>query len=270
MTEADVAKIDIVTWHAVSTMSKLTDDGDFARIGYTFSILPMFARVRGGLSARSASEARGGRGGGGGGGGGGDPARSTLTPLVPNGGSITVTRANFARYRALLLSFQRAELESAVAEVRNGLAQIVPLAALRPFAPEKLATLALGVRSVDLKLLRETTEHAGCTPASPAVRFLWRVLANLDASQQVTFLRFVSGRSRLPPRTLMARSNQHLRIKLVPLGPTESASSGRRSVRLPVSHTCMFQIDLPQYRSYEETRERVVFALLNCIDFGLA
>ena len=68
----------------------------------------------------------------------------------------------------------------------------------------------------------------------------------------------------------MARSNQHLRIKLVPLGPTESASSGRRSVRLPVSHTCMFQLDLPQYRSYDETKERLVFALLNCIDFGLA
>jgi E3 ubiquitin-protein ligase HERC1 len=222
----------------------------------------MFARVRGGRSARS--------GGGGGGSSGGDAARSGLTPLVPNGGAITVTRGNFARYRALLLNFQRDELESAVVEVRNGLAQIVPLAALRPFAPAKLAELALGVRSVDLALLRETTEHAGCTPATPAVRFLWRVLADLDASQQVTFLRFVSGRSRLPPRTLMARSNQHLRIKLVPLGPTESASSGRRSVRLPVSHTCMFQLDLPQYRSYDETKERLVFALLNCIDFGLA
>ena len=67
VTEADVAKIDIVTWHAVSTMSKLVDDADFARVGYTFSILPMFARVRGGRSTRS--------GGGGGGSSGGDAAR---------------------------------------------------------------------------------------------------------------------------------------------------------------------------------------------------
>ena len=99
-------------------------------------------------------------------------------------------------------------------EVRNGLAQIVPLAALRPFSPSKLAKLALGVHTVDIDLMRETTEHAGCTSQTPAVCYLWRVLNEFTAEQRVTFLRFVSGRSRLPPRSMIARSNQHLRIKV--------------------------------------------------------
>jgi hypothetical protein len=251
VTEADVSKIDIVTWHAVSTMSKFTDSRDFERVGYTFSILPLFSRVR--------NEQTGGS------------DDTVLTPLIPNGSTIAVTHSNFQQYRSRLLHFQRAELEGAIAEVRNGIAQIVPLAALRPFSPDKLARLVLGVPRIDIDVLRETTEYTGCSADTPAVQFLWRVLSDLEPSQQVTFLRFVSGRSRLPPRSLMARSNQHLRIKLIPLDVAGAADGDTGKVlRLPVSHTCMFQLDLPQYRSYEETRERLVFSLLNCIDFGLA
>eukprot|EP00694_Reclinomonas_americana_P003192 EC789508.1.p3 GENE.EC789508.1~~EC789508.1.p3 ORF type:complete len:82 (+),score=29.79 EC789508.1:165-410(+) len=33
---------------------------------------------------------------------------------------------------------------------------------------------------------------------------------------------------------------------------------------LPVAHTCFFSLDLPNWSSYEVTRERILFAIVNC------
>lgn len=33
---------------------------------------------------------------------------------------------------------------------------------------------------------------------------------------------------------------------------------------LPVAHTCFFSLDLPPYSSYEVTRSKILYAIVNC------
>ena len=87
VSENEVAKIDIVTWHAVKTMSKLTEARDFERVGYTFSILPMFSRVRShAATSSSASE-------------------HSTRQLIPNGHHINVTRDNLTQCEIVFFIF---------------------------------------------------------------------------------------------------------------------------------------------------------------------
>lgn len=39
---------------------------------------------------------------------------------------------------------------------------------------------------------------------------------------------------------------------------------GGDDTKLPISHTCFFSLELPDYSSYEILREKVLFAILNC------
>lgn len=67
------------------------------------------------------------------------------------------------------------------------------------------------------------------------------------------YLKFVNGRSKLPTDPSTFRKHKISR------GPKNNADG-----RLPLSHTCFFEIDLPNYSSKEIMRKQLLIAIRFC------
>ncbi|EEY52976.1 E3 ubiquitin-protein ligase HERC, putative [Phytophthora infestans T30-4] len=137
-----------------------------------------------------------------------------------------------------------------------------------------------GVAEVDVKLLQINTEYdEDLSMNDEFIQRFWRVLESLEAEDKRAFLRFVWARSRLP----LGSAQFHQKFKIQALassgnGDANGSSSGPpggwMDSQMPKSHTCFFALQLPRYSSDEICRERLLYAVRNCVemdgDFRLA
>ena len=86
-------------------------------------------------------------------------------------------------------------------------------------------------------------------PTDPVIVHFWRAMENLTQEERSQFIRFVWGRSRLP---LKGRPWPQT-FKIQRMG-------GVSDETLPVTHTCFFSIELPEY-STEEVGMRLLCLL---------
>ena len=114
--------------------------------------------------------------------------------------------------------------------------------------------MVCGERRVDIGYLRANTKYRGVSPSDAHVQMLWRVLESFSDDQRQQFLRFVWGQSRLPHNP--ADFTQKFEIL-----PYHNSSPGA----LPISHTCFFSIELPRYRTEKQMRDRLLYAIQNCV-----
>ena len=80
------------------------------------------------------------------------------------------------------------------------------------------------------------------------VKRFWKVMEGLDNKDRSQFLRFAWGRSRLPKTSNWPR-------------PFKLTYSKAGDELLPVSHTCFFQLELPQYSTDAIMKERLLVAI---------
>ena len=159
-----------------------------------------------------------------------------------------VTFANRLEYCDAVVAARLSEFDAAVAAMRKGLGEVVPLRILLLFSALQLEELVCGSPTFDIELWKANTETSGLSPT--AVALFWKVIESLPQKEQMGFVRFAWGRSRLPPAK---EFNVKMRL-----------SSGGRAA-LPVSHTCFFSVELPEYKTEEEMRH----GILTAIHFGV-
>lgn len=94
-------------------------------------------------------------------------------------------------------------------------------------------------------------------PSDPLVMWLWSVLESFTNEERILFMRFVSGRSRLPTNA----SDISQRFQIVKVD--------REANSLPTAQTCFFQLRLPSYSSPETLAERLRYAINNCRSIDL-
>jgi hypothetical protein len=87
------------------------------------------------------------------------------------------------------------------------------------------------------------------------VKQFWNVFATLTEEERCLYLKFVWGRSRLP-MNLEGLSRRHC-IEYFKRRTKDS---------LPISHTCFFRVDLPDYTSEEILKKRLLYAIQYCGD----
>jgi HECT-domain (ubiquitin-transferase) len=58
----------------------------------------------------------------------------------------------------------------------------------------------VGNEEVDIDRLKEMTQYKGCNANHDVVKRFWKVLASFDNEDKKRYLRFVWGRTRLPPK----------------------------------------------------------------------
>ncbi|KAK2197737.1 bifunctional HECT domain/Ankyrin repeat-containing domain superfamily/HECT [Babesia duncani] len=139
----------------------------------------------------------------------------------------------------------------------RGFNSVLPLGRFRMLLePTSLEYMACGNPIVDLELLRAHTVSSSIA----LKRDLFDVLAMLDNDALQLFLRFTSGRSRLPP----AQVDWSLVVEYEQLEAGQNVDG-----RLPTSATCNFRLLIPRYSSKRVFHRQLCYAIKHCVAIDL-
>uniref|UniRef100_A0A8B9YSC2 HECT-type E3 ubiquitin transferase n=1 Tax=Bos mutus grunniens TaxID=30521 RepID=A0A8B9YSC2_BOSMU len=171
----------------------------------------------------------------------GQSADGKMVPIIPGGNSIPLTFSNRKEYVERAIEYRLHEMDRQVAAVREGMSWIVPVPLLSLLTAKQLEQMVCGMPEISVEVLKKVL-----------VQWFWHTLEEFSNEERVLFMRFVSGRSRLPANT--ADISQRFQIMKVDR-PYDS---------LPTSQTCFFQLRLPPYSSQLVMAERLRYAINNC------
>ncbi|KAI0112033.1 hypothetical protein GGR51DRAFT_53501 [Nemania sp. FL0031] len=189
-----------------------------------------------------------------------------ISDLCENGRNMTVTEENKHDYVRLVVEHKL--LSSVKDQMENflkGFHDIIPAELISIFNEQELELLISGLPDVDIDDWKSNTEYQNYTPSSPQIQWFWRALRSFDKEEVAKLLQFVTGTSKVPLNGFkelegmngIARFNIH-------------RDYGNKD-RLPSSHTCFNQLDLPEYESYETLRRQLLKAITTGSDyFGFA
>ncbi|XP_006511166.1 probable E3 ubiquitin-protein ligase HERC1 isoform X1 [Mus musculus] len=182
----------------------------------------------------------------------GQSADGKMVPIIPGGNSIPLTFSNRKEYVERAIEYRLHEMDRQVAAVREGMSWIVPVPLLSLLTAKQLEQMVCGMPEICVDVLKKVVRYREVDEQHQLVQWLWRTLEEFSNEERVLFMRFVSGRSRLPANT--ADISQRFQIMKVDR-PYDS---------LPTSQTCFFQLRLPPYSSQLVMAERLRYAINNC------
>uniref|UniRef100_A0A3Q2VPC7 HECT domain-containing protein n=1 Tax=Haplochromis burtoni TaxID=8153 RepID=A0A3Q2VPC7_HAPBU len=125
-------------------------------------------------------------------------ADGRLVPVVPGGQNISLTFGNRTEYVERALEYRLHEMDSQVAAVREGMSTIIPLPLVSLLTAQQLEQLVCGLPEVSVEMLKKLVRYRDITESHQLICWLWQSLEEFTNEERVLFLRFVSGRSRLP------------------------------------------------------------------------
>ncbi|KAK1832134.1 E3 ubiquitin protein ligase [Podospora conica] len=189
-----------------------------------------------------------------------------VVDLIENGRNIQVTEDNKNEYVRLivehkLLSSVKVQMEHFL----KGFHEIIPEELIAIFNEQELELLISGLPDIDVDDWKSNTEYHNYTAASQQIQWFWRAVRSFDKEERAKLLQFVTGTSKVPLNGFkelegmngVSRFNIH-------------RDFGHKD-RLPSSHTCFNQLDLPEYESYDILRSQILKAITAGSDyFGFA
>ncbi|KAM3873957.1 putative E3 ubiquitin-protein ligase HERC1 [Diretmus argenteus] len=179
-------------------------------------------------------------------------ADGKVVPVVPGGQTISLSFANRTEYVERALEYRLHEMDSQVAAVREGMSTIIPVPLLSLLTARQLEQLVCGLPEVSVEMLKKVVRYRDITDSHQLIGWLWKSLEEFTNEERVLFLRFVSGRSRLPSNP--ADITQKFQIIKV----------DRPVNGLPTAQTCFFLLRLPPYTSQAVLAERLRYSIHNC------
>ncbi|CAN9504281.1 unnamed protein product [Ophioblennius macclurei] len=179
-------------------------------------------------------------------------ADGRLVPVIPGGQNISLTFTNRTEYVERALDYRLHEMDSQVAAVREGMSTIIPVPLLSLLTAQQLEQLVCGLPEVSVEMLRKLVRYRDITESHQLIGWFWQSLEEFTNEERVLFLRFVSGRSRLPSNP--ADITQKFQIIKV----------DRPINGLPTAQTCFFLLRLPPYTSQAVLAERLRYSIHNC------
>ncbi|PNS16909.1 hypothetical protein CAC42_4873 [Sphaceloma murrayae] len=189
-----------------------------------------------------------------------------VVDLVPNGRDIPVTEENKHEYVKLVVEQRLTKsVEEQLEHFLTGFREIVPVELISIFNEQELELLISGLPDIDVDDWRNNTEYHNYTQTSPQVQWFWRAVRSFDAEEKAKLLQFVTGTSKVPLNGFreLEGMNGFSRFNI-------HRDFGARD-RLPSSHTCFNQLDLPEYENYEILRKQLYTAMTVGSDhFGFA
>ncbi|XP_022735674.1 E3 ubiquitin-protein ligase UPL1-like isoform X2 [Durio zibethinus] len=176
--------------------------------------------------------------------------------LKPGGRNIRVTEETKHEYVDLvadhiLTNAIRPQIHSFL----EGFNELVPRELISIFNDKELELLISGLPEIDLDDLKANTEYSGYTAASPVIQWFWEVVKAFNKEDMARLLQFVTGTSKVPLEGFKALQGIS--------GPQrfQIHKSYGAPERLPSAHTCFNQLDLPEYSSKEQLRQRLLLAI---------
>ncbi|KAK6395996.1 hypothetical protein LTR65_010105 [Meristemomyces frigidus] len=179
-----------------------------------------------------------------------------IVDLIPNGRNILVTEENKQEYVQLVVEHRLIKsVEAQLDKFLEGFHEIIPQELVSIFNEQELELLISGLPDIDADDWKNNTEYHNYQATSPQIQWFWRAVRSFDKEEKAKLLQFVTGTSKVPLNGFkelegmngFARFNIH-----------RDYSSKEK---LPSSHTCFNQLDLPEYESYEHLRQQMYTAI---------
>ncbi|XP_017786874.1 PREDICTED: probable E3 ubiquitin-protein ligase HERC1 isoform X2 [Nicrophorus vespilloides] len=175
-----------------------------------------------------------------------------MVPIVPGGRNVPLTFSNRKQYYEQVVKFRLKEFDLQVAAVREGMSGIIPVPLLSLVTAEYMEQFVCGMSQISIPLLKKVVRYRDLDEHHQLVQWLWNILESFSNAERVLFMRFVSGRSRLPSN--LADLSQRFQVMKV----------DRTVNGLPTAQTCFFQLRLPPYTSQEVMAEKLRYSINNC------
>uniref|UniRef100_A0A8C3T0A0 E3 ubiquitin-protein ligase n=1 Tax=Chelydra serpentina TaxID=8475 RepID=A0A8C3T0A0_CHESE len=182
--------------------------------------------------------------------------------LKPNGSNILVTEENKDEYIRLVAEWRLSRgVEEQTQAFFEGFNEILPQQYLQYFDAKELEVLLCGMQEIDLNDWQRHTTYRHYTRTSKQIMWFWQFVKEIDNEKRMRLLQFVTGTCRLPVGGFadLMGSNGPQKFCIEKVG---------KENWLPRSHTCFNRLDLPPYKSYEQLKEKLLFAIEETEGFG--
>lgn len=182
--------------------------------------------------------------------------RSQTIDLIPNGRTVCVTEENKEEYVRLVCQHRMTTaIQSQIKSYLDGFYELVSPDLIAIFTPRELELLISGLPDIDVHDLKKNTEYVGWKANDKEIEWFWNILFSLGRNEKASFLQFVTGSSKVPLAGFAElqgmRGTQKFSIH---------KASGKAGA-LMSAHTCFNSLDLPNYGSQEEMREKLLYAI---------
>ncbi|XP_075791963.1 E3 ubiquitin-protein ligase HECTD3 isoform X1 [Pelodiscus sinensis] len=172
-----------------------------------------------------------------------------MVELIPNGGSTVVRYEDRQEFIRLVQKARLEESKEQIAAMQAGLLRVLPQAVLDLLTWQELEKKVCGDPEVTVDALKKLTRFEDFESSDTRVQYFWEALSNFTNEDRSRFLRFVTGRSRLPAR--------------IYIYPDKLGSETTDA--LPESSTCSSSLYLPNYATAKVCEEKLRYAAYNCV-----
>ncbi|TPR03887.1 hypothetical protein CAN33_002380 [Aspergillus niger] len=185
-----------------------------------------------------------------------DFGEKQVIDLIENGRNIPVTEENKEEYIQRVVDYRLVgSVKEQLDNFLKGFHEIIPSDLISIFNEQELELLISGLPEIEVDDWKVNTEYHNYSASSPQIQWFWRAVRSFDKEERAKLLQFVTGTSKVPLNGFkelegmngVSRFNIH-------------RDYGNKD-RLPSSHTCFNQLDLPEYESYETLRQRLYTAM---------
>ncbi|CAF0806628.1 unnamed protein product [Brachionus calyciflorus] len=182
--------------------------------------------------------------------------------LKPNGKTLKVTDENKEEFLSLMAYWKfTVGIQDQTNAFLDGFNEVVPLEWLQYFDERELELMLCGIQEFDIEDWEKNTIYRHYTRSSKQIVWFWQFVKEITSEQRARLLQFVTGTCRLPVGgfTALVGSNGPQKFCIEKVG---------KENWLPRSHTCFNRLDLPPYKSYEQLKEKLIFAIEETEGFG--
>ncbi|KAK2959130.1 putative HECT E3 ubiquitin ligase [Blattamonas nauphoetae] len=181
----------------------------------------------------------------------------SLTPSTPVPFTL---RSVFSR---ALLAFKTTEGQSEAQLVRTGLLSLVSEELLLFSTGADLEFLVCGDDEMSVEDLKEVTEFRGEYRQPEKQNMYWQMIESMTNEERKRWLRFVTGRSKLPASVRQRKDSKEKREIIMKVDSMRPRNSVDRY--LPLGHTCAQAVEIPLYSTLEIMKAKCVYAAMNCL-----
>ncbi|KAG1969952.1 E3 ubiquitin-protein ligase HECTD3 [Pimephales promelas] len=172
-----------------------------------------------------------------------------LVELIPGGSGVVVRYEDRMEFIRLVQKSRLEESREQVAAMQAGLVKVVPQAVLDLLTWQEVEKKVCGDPEITVEALKRLTRYEDLEQTDVRVQYLWEALMNFTNEDRSRFLRFVTGRSRLP----------------APIYIFPDKQGSETTDALPQSSTCSSTLYLPKYPSAKVCEEKLRYAAYNCV-----
>ncbi|NXJ03696.1 HECD3 ligase, partial [Odontophorus gujanensis] len=172
-----------------------------------------------------------------------------MVELIPRGSSTVVRFEDRKEFIRLVQKARLEESKEQVAAIRAGLLRVVPQAVLDLLTWQQLERKVCGNPEVTVDELKRFITLEDFHSDKSRVQQFWDALSNFTSEDLSRFLKFVTGRSRLP-----------VQLTIYP-----DRSIPERLDTMPEASTCSCTLFLPKYSSVKMCEELLRYAVYNCM-----